>query len=396
MARNTSGRRERPRKKTKARKEGEPFIAVPPDPGMRRCAVMQIEARHEETLPSVIDAANRAGYYPHVFLNNRCKRLRGDIFAEVPGLKAEISYCNFGSDEGTGEIGAAGQAALLRTQEDDIDFVVMNSFNRETAVNWARTIEKPVLAIVHNLDQFLTDDFSAPAVADPRFQFIALGWHVAAELIARIGKAEMDRVDVIEPCHWSMGDPAPRGGLPRRIAIPGSISTRTRDYPGLIGAVAADPARFADIRFVLGSGGKDRDAVEAEVRARGLEGAFEFLPIRGEQVPHPAYFASLRDAQAILPLMPDDFDQYQRIKITSSVSASAGFAVPILMDRWSRACYRLPMIVTDHGLDATLDRLLSLTEAELDACRTDLIAYRRAALEENGHAFARLAGRARR
>ena len=34
------------------------------------------------------------------------------IFAEVPGFIAEISYCNFGSDDGEGEQGAAGIAAL--------------------------------------------------------------------------------------------------------------------------------------------------------------------------------------------------------------------------------------------------------------------------------------------
>jgi hypothetical protein len=92
--------------------------------------------------------------------------------------------------------------------------------------------------------------------------------------------------------------------------------------------------------------------------------------------------------------MPDDFDQYQKIKITSSVSASVGFAVPMVMDRWSRACYRAPMLVADMGVAAAIDRLKAASEAELQALRGDLVAYRRAAMAANGQAFARLAARA--
>lgn len=375
--------------------KGGPLHAIPPRSTWRRCAILQFEARHEETLPSMIAAANVAGYYPHVFLHNRAKRRRGDIFAEVPGFIAEISYCNFGSDDGEGEQGAAGIAALERVMQPDIDFVVMNSFNRERGCAWARAIAKPVIAVVHNVDHFLSDAFSAPAVGDARFQFVTLGQHVLAELVSRIGKAQMDRIDVIEPCVWGFADPAPRGGSPRRIAIPGAINARTRDYAGLMAAIERDRAACKDLRFILGSGGKDRAGVEEEVRRRKLADFFEFLPVSGgDQVSHADYFASLRDAQAILPLMPDDFDQYQKIKITSSVSASVGFAVPMVMDRWSRACYRAPMMVADMGVAAAIDRLRGATEDDLQALRAELVTYRRAAMAENGRAFARLAARA--
>lgn len=381
-------------RKAPAPEAEEVSALLPPDPGMRRCAILQLEARHEETLPSMILAANRAGWFPHVLVHHRCKRRRGDIFLQVPGLKAEVSYCNFGGDDGEGEISEVGQRALRRIEEPDIDFVLMNSFNRERGCLWARGIQKPVLAVVHNIDHLLGDAFSSGALRDPCFQFIALGPHVASELIARLGKTEMDRIDVIEPCVWSVPDPLPKGGEPRRIAIPGAISTRTRDYPGLLNAVAANPAAYAGLRFVLGSGGKDREGIEAEVRARGLTDNFEFLPLLGDQVSHEDYFRSLRDAQAILPLMPQDFDQYQRVKITSSVSSSVGFAVPMVMDRWSRHCYRAPMLVSDMWLEATLEMMRGVSEAELDAVRTALMAYRRQAIAENTRAFARLAGRA--
>ena len=366
-----------------------PRHAIPPRPGMRRCAILQFEARHEETLPSMVAAANAAGYYPHVFLHNRAKRRRGDIFAEVPGFMAEVSYCNFGSDDGEGEQGAAGIAALDRVAQPDIDFVLMNSFNRERGCAWALGLKKPVIAVVHNVDHFLNDAFSAPAVGKSNFRFLTLGHHVAGELIGRIGKAHIDRVDVLEPVVWGFDEPAPKGGTPRRISIPGAINLRTRDYPGLIEALAR--GSYPDLRFTLGAGGKDREAVEQAVRDRGLAPIFDFLPLTNGQVSHADYFAAIRGAQAILPLTPMDFEQYQKIKITSAVPASVGFAVPMVMDRWSRACYRAPSMAADNSLPAMLDRLQSTPEAEFDELRHALRAYRRQAMRDGAAALARLA-----
>lgn len=366
-----------------------PRHAIPPRAGMRRCAILQFEARHEETLPSMVAAANAAGYYPHVFLHNRAKRRRGDIFAEVPGFVAEVTYCNFGSDDGEGEQGAAGIAALDRVAQPDIDFVLMNSFNRERGCAWALGLKKPVIAVVHNVDHFLNDAFSAPAVGKSNFRFLTLGHHVAGELIGRIGKAHIDRVDVLEPVVWGFDEPAPRGGTPRQISIPGAINLRTRDYPGLIEALAR--GTYPDLRFTLGAGGKDREAVEQAARDRGLASLFDFLPLTNGQVSHADYFAAIRGAQAILPLTPMDFEQYQRIKITSAVPASVGFAVPMVMDRWSRACYRAPSMAADNSLPAMLDRLQSTPEAEFDDLRHALRAYRRQAMRDGAAALARLA-----
>lgn len=354
----------------------------------RRCLIVQLEPRHEETLPSMVDAANRAGYRPVVVLSNRSMRRRGDIFAEVPGLDADVRYDNFNDDAGPKSgFGRLNEIAA------GCDFVVMNSFNRRKSIDWAMGLAKPVFIVVHSIDHFLEEPQTETALARPQVQFITLSAHVMSELIARVGKAHMDRVDVVEPCLWSVDDPVPATGSPRRVAIPGAISLRTRDYPGLIRAVAENRRAYEGVRFVLGSGGDDREKIEAETKAQGLEPWFEYLPVSGDQVPQDVYMDSLRRAQVMLSLIPDDFDKYQKLKITSAVPTSVGFGVPLVMDRWSAACYRAPLIVADHGLRASLDRLLSLTEDELQAHRAALIAYRRDRLRLNGAAFARLAAR---
>lgn len=364
-----------------------------PPPLTRRCAIVQFEPRHEETIPTMVLAANAAGFRPIVVVSKRGLRRRGDIFAEIPGLEADVLYAGLTDDDlASGEASTA--QALARVTADDVEFILMNSFNRQRSVAWARATRGPVLAVVHNIADFLDDPACAATVEEARFSFITLGFHVTAELISRLGKGHMDRVATIEPCVWGLPDPAPRAGWPRRVAIPGAISLRIRDYRGLVETVAGDPKSFAGYRFVLGSGGKDRPLIEDETRRRGLGDLFEYLPLAGDQVPNGAYFASLRDAQVILPLTPSDMDLYMKTKITSAVSASVGFAVPMIMDQWSAACYRAPALTAGFGTRATLDALRNLDEAALATCRTDLIAYRRHAIARNGVELSRLIARA--
>lgn len=359
-----------------------------PDP-RRRCLIVQAEPRHEETLPSMVDAALRAGYRPTVVMSVRSLRRRGDIFTAVPGLDVEIIYDDFG-DHGSEERGLGRLNALARESA----FVLMNSFNRRWSVEWSMALSGPVLLVLHNVDDFLANPAHKLAMDNPKVQLITLAPHVMTEVIARIGKAQMDRVDVVEPCLWTAGEPEPKPGLPRRVALPGAVSRRTRDYPGLLQAISENPQAFDGHRFVIGSGGGDRAWIETEVQERGLSPWFEFLPITGGDVSQDAYIASLAACQVMLSLIPADFEKYQRVKITSAVPSSVGFAVPLIMDRWSAACYRAPLLATDHGTRASLDRLLSLSEADLQDHRAALITYRRERLAQNGQALERLAARA--
>jgi hypothetical protein len=273
----------------------------------------------------------------------------------------------------------------------------MNSFHRTRSINWAKQITKPIIAVIHSVDQFLGDPAAAEVIEDMRFQFLTLGHHVASELVAQIGKRHTDRIEVIEPTLWSTDDPkpmrTPRDGR-RRIAIPGGISLRTRDYAGLLVELTENRRAYQGLRFVLGSGGKDRQRIEEQTYALQLSDQFEYLPLVGDQVLHSVYFDSLRRAQAILPLTPNDFEQYQRGRITTVVASSVGFAVPVVMDRWSAWCYRAPMFVADSNLRAQLAFLRDVHEDELDSMRARLISYRRESLKANGESFGRLASAA--
>ena len=93
------------------------------------------------------------------------------------------------------------------------------------------------------------------------------------------------------------------------------------------------------------------------------------------------------------PLIAEGFAQYQRIKITSTAAFSVGFGVPLVMDRYSEACYRFPMLVADNSIVANLDRL-SLAEAgELAALNKALNDYRAETTARYAGELARLIGR---
>lgn len=358
-------------------------------------AIVQMEPRHEMIMTSIADAALRAGWSPKIIVDKGCFRRRGDIFAETPNLGYEITYANFGRD-GTDVpdlASSSGGKVLDEIAGSGADLIVMNSFHRERSINWAKQIKKPVIAVIHSVDQFLGDPSAAAVVGDMRFQFLTLGHHVASELVARIGKQHTDRIEVIEPNFWSSDDPRPMrtpSGGQRRIAIPGGISLRTRNYAGLLDELSENRTAYKGLRFVLGSGGKDRQKIEQETHSRELSSQFEYLPLVGDQVSHSVYFDSLRRSQAILPLTPNDFEQYHRGRITTVVASAVGFAVPVVMDRWSSWCYRAPMFVAGASLRAQLAFLRDVHEEELDRMRARLIEYRRESLMKNGEAFLRL------
>jgi hypothetical protein len=63
------------------------------------------------------------------------------------------------------------------------------------------------------------------------------------------------------------------------------------------------------------------------------------------------------------------------------------------MDRFSEACYRFPMLVSDNTVEASLDRLSEAEDAELHALNAALQAYRAEMMERSAREMARLIAR---
>ncbi len=352
---------------------------------MRKCVIVQLEPRHEEVIPSVIAACNAAGYRPTVLLNRRIKRLRGDVFKLVKGGEADIRYGRLSVDPGEGELD------WNEVLTDDVDFVIMNTFNRPKAANWAKNCGKPVIALVHNVDQFMEDSAFHDALNRPDFAFLSLAPHVASELFSRLDGKHIDKFGLLTYCVLNGAPQAYSVPEQRKVVVPGNMSLRSRDYQGLIEALSDHPGRWENLNFEFPSSGADRDTIEAEIKSRGLGGRMHVLP-KGPhgEVLHQEVFESFRSATLFHPLIPEGFAQYQRIKITSTASMSVGFGVPLIMDRWSEACYRFPMLMSDNTLVASLDRLSQGSDAELLEISAELAVYRESMMARSGQDMARL------
>lgn len=352
---------------------------------MRRCLILQFEPRHEEVIPSAIAACNAAGYRPTVLLSRRIMRLRGDIFEHVPVGQADIRYVHLNAE--SGDTGWNWADYLT----DDIEFVVMNTFSRRRVVEWAQECGKPVIAIVHNVEQFTTDPALHEVAQRPDFAFMVLGAHVLSELIGRVGPKYLDKFGILASCVFGRSGQGYHVDSPRKVVVPGNMSLRSRSYMELIVALSENPGRWNNLVFEFPSSGVDRGTIDAEINARDLSSRMRVVPTDGQpEVPYSRLFESLNSACLLHPLIPPGFVQYQRIKITSTTSLSLGFGIPLVMDRWSEACYRFPMLVSDNTLAASLDRLSLAEDAELLAISQQLADHRKKAERESGREMRRL------
>jgi len=354
---------------------------------MPNCLIVQFEPRHEEVIPSVVAACNTAGYRPKVLLNRRIRRVRGDIFSELQIGDGDIRYRSLSTDFDDPEM---DWPSLLA----DVDFVVLNTLNRTRAARWARNCGKPVIALIHNVDQFMKDPQFAELLDRPDFAFLALAPHVLSEINARTDAKYVDKLGFLPFFPQPLVPTEYNVVAPRRVVVPGNLSLRSRNYLGLIETLSSHPGRWENLRFELPSSGADRDTVAAAINESGLGNKIYILP-KGDQaeIPHVDVFECFRSATLFYPLIANGFAQYQQIKITSTAAFSVGFSVPLVMDRYSEACYRFPMLVADNSVEASLDRMSFAEDEELLELSAALRTYRANTIERYKGELTRLIGR---
>tara|TARA_R110002049_G_scaffold10127_3_gene50463 strand:+ start:172257 stop:173330 length:1074 start_codon:yes stop_codon:yes gene_type:complete len=352
---------------------------------MRKCLIVQFEPRHEEVIPSVIAACNAAGYRPTVLLNRRIRRIRGDIFDQVQGGDADIRYQPLSPDK---DDEATDWDSLL---SDDVDFVLLNTMNRPKVARWAKRCGKPVIALVHNVDQFMSGPEYTALLERANFAVMTLGLHVMTALNASTDGKFADKIGLLAPYVLTDTPPDYSVSSPRKVVVPGNLTLRSRNYLGLIAALSSHPRRWENLVFEFPSSGADRDRVAAAIAENKLDHKMTILPAgQLNEVPHKDVFDSFRSATFLHSLIAEGFAQYQRIKITSTTSMSVGFGVPVIMDRYSESCYRFPMLVSDNTVEETLDRLSEVTERELLDINAGLATFRQQMNERSGRDLRRL------
>jgi glycosyltransferase involved in cell wall biosynthesis len=359
----------------------------------RSVAIVELTGVHEEIIPSLVDALP-AGTAAHVFVNARCRDIRGDLFAELAMRDITLSYVPI-------EKAADWQVFGELIDAGGHDALIVSTLQLEGTAVWASARAMPLVGVVHNPIIFNQSATCSALRDEGRMQTIVLAPHVQTRLNGMTRGSVIDGIGVIEPVYWGECQPSPwRAGAPKRVIVPGGINFSARDFKGLIDAL--DGARVARVREsglelqVIG-GGPDRAALVRLIAERGLGDVVTLLDLGPSgRVPYASYVAALREAWAIYPLLPLGALPYRDHKITSAIPTAIGFGLPVVLDRWTEGAYRVPALVSDASIGAALEALTQMDIAARASLCSEIVAYGMAARGRNREELSRMLKRGRR
>lgn len=327
-----------------------------------RAAVVQLEAVHEECLPALVHLLRRNAVEPVVFLNARIRQLRPGLRPRFPELSDVITFVPVEARDDWTRL-------AQRVVGIDPDLVVLNTFQNPGPVGWtaewAPRWRRPILGVVHNADYL--EQPARELIASGQVQLLTLGRHVSANLMAR-DPLLYGRTATITSVFPRPPRVRPAGSQHLTVAIPGRVMFDFRDYHQVVDALPAmmdalDPASF---RICVVGGGDDRGALQDLVTVRGVADQFLFVPLNEEGfVSGRDYYAHLRAADFMLPLVPPTDPAYRSHKITSAVPTALGLVVPPILDRWTASVYDVPAVAYPGAdVGGALMRALTMTDEE--------------------------------
>jgi hypothetical protein len=273
------------------------------------------------------------------------------------------------------------------------DLLIMNSIEPEPALEAAKRIDLPTLAVVHNAHLAGSDGPYATFLADPCHAPLFLGRHVGSQ-------TAQDLPAWVAPVFLGEVRAEPDSADTRTVlCVQGNVDYARRDYSALLDAVAGVAADRSDfvVRIVGRSGGRDGRDLRAKVEDRALADRFTF---NAGEVSHRTYLTQVGTADFILPLVDDRSPgpaRYLADKITSSMSMSVGLGVIPIADARLAALYGVEDAAVCHGpggLPGAIRTALDLVRADrarrvalLGRVRADLLA---ASVANLGSAIERL------
>lgn len=338
---------------------GEPY-----PPAQYRAAIMQMEAVHEECLPALVHLLRVNGVEPTIFLNERIKTLRPGLRARFPELGENVRFVPI-------DARADWTRLARRVGRLDPDVVVFNTFQNPGPVSWAAEWapqwDRPLLGVVHNIDLLQQTEAARDLVAGGQAGLLTLARHVTASLIGR-DPLLYARTATITSTFPTPPQVRPETSQRRTVAIPGGVNFVSRDYRQVVDALPAvlsqiEPESF---RLVVVGGGADRPALQELVAERGFDEQFEFVPLNEQgYVSGRDYYAHIRGAAFVLPLVPPDARSFRTRKITSAIPTATGLAVPPIIDRWTATVYDVPAVTyTGAEIGGALISALAMSDDE--------------------------------
>ena len=217
---------------------------------MRKCAILQLEAVHEITVPFLVDLLNKLGWKPDVYINERCL-IHGDLFELSPNLQWTVNY-----------VPVASRADWNHIENDlktnGYEFVFSNTCQHPGTIKFLNNIPLPVLGLVHNADLFLNSEEGVQFSKREDVFLYTLWDHISARLRSglphrseNIGTLRQTYVVAEEKCRF--GAPVKSGEI--KIAVTGAIDGKIRDLDALVRLGELSDAVGTDVKILVCGGG---------------------------------------------------------------------------------------------------------------------------------------------
>jgi hypothetical protein len=332
-----------------------------------RCALIEFNHYHEETLPTFVRLLNALDIEPDVYMVRRSRRRHP--FALTSGLRYRLRRAERMDH-------LLGLPFRLRRYQ----LLIVNSMEPPSNTQRVSRTRTPVLGVMHNTELLSTDSTYRSFFSTSNRRPIVLGRHIA-DHVSHDGR----------PLSWIshvyFGQPeSNRMNGPTTFAVSGNVEFSRRNYESLLDSAAELTADGIPIRIRIVGRSTTRDGrifVE-DIERRGLSGVFELSP--GE-VPHREFLELVAGSDFVIPLIDrtgDRMHSYFVSKVTASIYMAIGLGVPLVIHRDLASAYGIAscgVSYEDGGLTGAMragvestDALRADWKSAIDATRAELLA----------------------
>lgn len=283
-----------------------------------RCALVEFNFYHGETMPTLVHVLNGLGVAVDVFAPERLRRNNPFVYAD------DLRY----------EMRAAERLSSGRLGRHfrSYDFVIINSLEPKHILAAAEGLSLPVLGVMHNAGLMITDRDYAKFFDSPKRKALVMAKHISDFV------SEGARARWVAPVHLGRVNDEARGEEGRFIfCVQGNVEYERRDYPALLDAAERLRARGVG-NFLVKIVGRNSAPIapqgselKADIAARGLQHLFEFS---AGELPYKEFYGSAARADFLLPLVERRLAAhapYFQDKLSTSMQVAIAFqTVPVV------------------------------------------------------------------